>query len=126
MTLEIRRIPGFSDAGIRSKRLKIAQFVEQGRTGSRTVANATELVPYTGLATLVLRHDFPDKNLETITKLLTATIRFSRWIDDKPAAARSAMAKNLVLPDDLAAKNSGSSLSDRGLTRRSLITTNLP
>jgi ABC-type nitrate/sulfonate/bicarbonate transport system substrate-binding protein len=80
-----------------------ADTVAERKYKARTVANATELVPYAGLATFVLRHDFADKNPETITKLLTAAIRFSRWIDDKPAAARSAMAKNLGLPDDLAA-----------------------
>ena len=52
---------------------------------------------------LVLRRDFADRNPEIVGKLLAAEIRFARWIEGNPGAARSAMAKNLNRPDDLAA-----------------------
>jgi len=71
----------------------------------RTVANATDLVPYTGLSTYVLRRDFAEANPEAAKKLLRANIRFDRWIDDNPADARSALAKNLGLPKELAAQS---------------------
>ena len=81
----------------------------------RTVANATDLVPYTGLSTYVLRRDFAEANPEAAKKLLRANIRFDRWIDDNPADARSALAKNLGLPKELAAQSRIPLFSRNGL-----------
>jgi sulfonate transport system substrate-binding protein len=80
-----------------------ADTVAERKYSARTVADATELVPYSGLSTFVVRRDFADRNPEIVGKLLAAEIRFARWIEANPSAARSAMAKNLNLPDDLAA-----------------------
>jgi len=80
-----------------------ADTVAERKYSARTVADASELVPYSGLSTFVLRRDFADRNPEIVGKLLAAEIRFARWIEGNPGAARSAMAKNLNLPDDLAA-----------------------
>jgi len=81
----------------------------------RTVANATDLVPYTGLSTYVLRRDFAEANPEAAKKLLRANIRFDRWIDDNPADARNALAKNLGLPKELAAQSRIPLFSRNGL-----------
>jgi sulfonate transport system substrate-binding protein len=80
-----------------------ADTVAERKYSARTVADATELVPYSGLSTFIFRREFAEKEPETVGKLLAAAIRFERWIDDNPDAARSAMAKNLNLPEDLAA-----------------------
>jgi sulfonate transport system substrate-binding protein len=78
--------------------------VAERKYAARTVADATELVPYSGLSTFVVRRDFADREPEIVQKLLAAEIRFSRWIEDNPGIARSAMGKNLGLPDELAAQ----------------------
>ena len=79
-----------------------ADTVAEQKYKARTVANATELVPYAGLGTFALRRDFAEANPEAAKKLLRACIRFNRWIDDNPADARRVVAKNLGLPQDLA------------------------
>jgi ABC-type nitrate/sulfonate/bicarbonate transport system substrate-binding protein len=81
-----------------------ADTVAERKYKARTIADATQLVPYSGLSTFVFRRDYADKDPETVTKLLSGSIRFLRWITDNPAPARSAMGKNLGLPDDLAAQ----------------------
>ena len=81
-----------------------ADTVAERKYHVRTVANATELVPYAGLSTVVLRRDFAEANPEAARKLYRACIRFARWIDDNPAEARKVAAKNLGLPADLAAQ----------------------
>jgi ABC-type nitrate/sulfonate/bicarbonate transport system substrate-binding protein len=79
-----------------------ADTVAEQKYKARTVANATDLVPYAGLGTVALRRDFAEANPEAAKKLLRACIRFARWIDDDPADARKAMAKNLGLAQHLA------------------------
>jgi hypothetical protein len=79
-----------------------ADTVAERKYKARTIANATELVPYAGLGTLVLRRDFADSNPEAARKLYRACIRFARWIDDNSAEARKVVAMNLGLPADLA------------------------
>lgn len=81
-----------------------ADTVAERRYHARTIANATELVPYAGLATLALRRDFVDDNPEAAKKLFRACIRFMRWINDHPADARKAAVTNLQLPADLASE----------------------
>lgn len=80
-----------------------ADTVAERKYHARTIANATELVPYAGLSTFALRRDFADANPETARKLFRACIRFTRWIDDNPLDARKVVAKNLGLPGELAA-----------------------
>jgi len=48
-------------------------------------------------------------------KLFRACIRFTRWIDDNPADARRVMAKNLGLPEELAAHSRIALFSRNGL-----------
>ena len=79
-----------------------ADTVAEQKYEARTVANATDLVPYAGLGTVALRRDFAEGHPEAAKKLLRACIRFNRWIDDNPADARKAITKNLGLPQDLA------------------------
>ncbi len=80
-----------------------ADTVAERKYHARTIANATELVPYAGLSTFALRRDFADANPETARKLFRACIRFTHWIDDNPVDARKVVAKNLGLPSELAA-----------------------
>ena len=80
-----------------------ADTVAERKYNARTIANATELVPYAGLGTFVLSQKFADANPEAARKLYRACIRFTRWIDDNPSNARKVAAKNLGLPGDLAA-----------------------
>lgn len=80
-----------------------ADTVAERKYHARTIANGTELVPYAGLGTFVLRRDFAEANPKAATKLYRACIRFTRWIDDNPSDARKVVAKNLDLPSDLAA-----------------------
>lgn len=80
-----------------------ADTVAERKYHARTIANATELVPYAGLSTFALSREFANANPEAAKKLYRACIRFSRWIDDNPADARKVAAKNLDLPADLAA-----------------------
>ena len=89
--------------------------VAELKYGARTLIDATELVPYSGLGALVVRRDFAEQRPDTVKKLLTAAIRFSRWIDDNSAAARSAMGKNLGLPEDIAAHSRLPLLARNGL-----------
>jgi len=79
-----------------------ADTVAEQKYKARTVANATDLVPYAGLGTVALRRDFAEANPKAAKKLLRACIRFDRWIDDNRADARKVMAKNLGLAQDLA------------------------
>jgi NitT/TauT family transport system substrate-binding protein len=79
-----------------------ADTVAEQKYKARTVANATELVPYAGLGTVALRHDFAETNPEAAKKLFQACIRLMRWIDDNDAEARRSMAENLHLPENLA------------------------
>jgi len=82
---------------------------------ARTIANATDLVPYAGLGTVALRRDFAEANPEAAKKLLRACIRFDRWIGDNPADARKVMAKNLGLPEQLGAQSRIPLFSRNGL-----------
>jgi ABC-type nitrate/sulfonate/bicarbonate transport system substrate-binding protein len=77
--------------------------VAEIKYGARTLADATELVPYSGLGGIVIRRDFADSHPETVAKLLRACIRFCRWIDDNPQPARDISGRNLGLPPDIAA-----------------------
>ena len=79
-----------------------ADTVAEQKYKARTVANATELVSYTGLGTFAVKREFAEAHPEATKKLLRACIRFNRWIDDNPADARKVMAENLGLPQDLA------------------------
>jgi len=76
--------------------------VAEQKYQARTVANATELVPYAGLGTFGLRREFADTHPEAARKLYRACIRFARWIDDNPVDNRRVVAKNLSFPADLA------------------------
>jgi ABC-type nitrate/sulfonate/bicarbonate transport system substrate-binding protein len=78
--------------------------VAESKYNARTIANATELVPYVGLTTVAIRRDFADNNPEATGRLLQAYIRLSRWAGSNDAEARKAMGKNLNLPDELAAR----------------------
>src|SRR6516225_3328190 len=69
--------------------------VAEQKYQARTVANATELVPYAGLGTFGLRREFADTHPPTPTKLYRPCIRFSRWLDHKPVDNRRGVAKNL-------------------------------
>jgi sulfonate transport system substrate-binding protein len=70
---------------------------------ARTVVNATELVPYAGLSTVALKREFAESHPDATRKLFRAYIRLSRWAADNETEARKVMAKNLGLPEDLAA-----------------------
>jgi NitT/TauT family transport system substrate-binding protein len=80
-----------------------ADTVAERKYHARTVANGTDLVPYAGLGTFVLRREFAEANPEAAEKVYRACIRFARWIDDNPLDARKVMGRNLGLPEDLAA-----------------------
>lgn len=64
-----------------------ADTVAERKYSARTVADATELVPYSGLSTFTLRRDFAERNPEIVGKMLAAEIRFARWIEGNPDAA---------------------------------------
>jgi ABC-type nitrate/sulfonate/bicarbonate transport system substrate-binding protein len=70
----------------------------------RTIADASELVPYSGLTTLAVKRDFAEAHPEAVKKIVRACIRSGRWIEDNPAEARRAVTKNLGLPENLAAE----------------------
>lgn len=76
--------------------------VAEQKYHARTIANATELVPYVGLSTVALRRDFVESNPDATRKLLRGYIMLSRWVSDNPPQSRQAMARNLALPDNLA------------------------
>ena len=80
-----------------------ADTVAEQKYQARTIANASELVPYAGLSTFALKRDFVESHPEAAKKLYRACIRFSRWIMDNPTDARSMIATNLGLPGALAA-----------------------
>ena len=82
-----------------------ADTVAEQKYKARTVANATELVSYTGLGTFAVKREFAEAHPEATKKLLRACIRFNRWIDDSPADARKVMAENLGLPEQLGAQS---------------------
>ena len=92
-----------------------ADTVAEKRYKARTIANATDLVPYAGLGTIALKREFAESNPQAAKKLFRACIRFTRWIDDNPADARSVMAKNLGLPEELAAHSRIALFSRNGL-----------
>jgi ABC-type nitrate/sulfonate/bicarbonate transport system substrate-binding protein len=69
---------------------------------ARSIANGTDLVPYLGLAGLVIRRDFAETYPEPTRRLFKAAIKLARWTRDNEAAARHAAAKNLGLADELA------------------------
>jgi NitT/TauT family transport system substrate-binding protein len=71
---------------------------------ARTIANASDLVPYLGFGTVVVRRDFADNYPDATKKLFKACIQFARWIQDNETAAKSVAGKNLGLPVDLAAQ----------------------
>ena len=92
-----------------------ADSVAEQRYKARTIANATDLVPYAGLGTIALKREFAESNPQAANKLFRACIRFTRWIDDNPADARRVMAKNLGLPEELAAHSRIALFSRNGL-----------
>jgi sulfonate transport system substrate-binding protein len=81
-----------------------ADTVAERQFKARTIANATELVPYMGLGTVAVRREFADDYPEATKGIFKACIRFARWIDDNEALARTVAAKNLDLPAELAAQ----------------------
>ncbi len=89
--------------------------VAETKYDARTIANATELVPYVGLTTVAIRRDFADSNPEATIRLLRAYIRLSRWAGGDEAEARNAMGKNLALPDELATRTRIPLFSRNGL-----------
>ena len=78
--------------------------VAEQRYKARTIADASELVPYSGLTTLAVKHDFAEAHPEAVKKIVRACIRSGRWIEDNAAEARRAVTKNLGLPENLAAE----------------------
>ena len=92
-----------------------ADTVAEQKYKARTIANATDLVPYAGLATFVLRRDFAEANPAAVKKLLRACMRFDRWINDNPVDARKVLAKNIGLPEQLAAQSRIPLFSRNGL-----------
>jgi NitT/TauT family transport system substrate-binding protein len=92
-----------------------ADSVAEQRYKARTIANATDLVPYAGLGTIALKREFAESDPQAAKKLFRACIRFTRWIDDNPADARRVMAKNLGLPEELAAHSRIALFSRNGL-----------
>jgi NitT/TauT family transport system substrate-binding protein len=92
-----------------------ADTVAEQRFKARTIANATELVPYAGLGTFAVKREFAEAHPEGVKKLYRACIRFARWIDDNPADARRVMATNLGLPEQLAMQSRIPLFSRNGL-----------
>jgi sulfonate transport system substrate-binding protein len=79
-----------------------ADTIAERQFNARTIANASELVPYMGLATVVVRRDFADGYPEATKRVFKACISFARWIGDNKVLARNVSAKNLDLPGELA------------------------
>jgi ABC-type nitrate/sulfonate/bicarbonate transport system substrate-binding protein len=71
---------------------------------ARTVANTSDLVPYLGFGTVVVRRDFADNYPDATRKVFKACIQFARWIQENETVARSVAGKNLDLPMDLASQ----------------------
>lgn len=69
---------------------------------ARSIANGTDIVPYLGLAGLVVRRDFAESYPDATKKLFKAAVKLARWTRDNEAAARRAAAKNLGLADEIA------------------------
>jgi ABC-type nitrate/sulfonate/bicarbonate transport system substrate-binding protein len=69
---------------------------------ARSIANATDLVPYLGLAGLVVRRDFAETYPEPTKRLFKAAVKLARWTRDNETAARRTAAKNLGLTDEFA------------------------
>jgi ABC-type nitrate/sulfonate/bicarbonate transport system substrate-binding protein len=82
---------------------------------ARSIGNGTDIVPYLGLAGLVVRRDFAESYPDATKRLYKAAIKIARWTRDNEAAARSVAAKNLGLPDELAAHGRLPLLSRNGL-----------
>ena len=72
---------------------------------ARTLVDATALVPYAGLAGLVVRRDFAEDHPDAVKRLFKAAIRLARWIRDNEGPARSVAARTLNLPQDLAVQS---------------------
>ena len=72
------------------------------KMGARTLANSTDIVPYQGTGTVIVRSDFAQAFPKQTQTLFEAWIRFARWIMDNQDAARVAVAKTLSLPESLA------------------------
>jgi ABC-type nitrate/sulfonate/bicarbonate transport system substrate-binding protein len=68
---------------------------------ARTLANASDLVPYLGFGTVMVQRGFAEAQPEATKRLFKACIRFARWIEDNEALARQVAGKNLGLGDDL-------------------------
>jgi NitT/TauT family transport system substrate-binding protein len=68
----------------------------------RSIADGTDLVPYLGLSSLVVRRDFAETYPEPTRRLFKAAIKLARWIRDNETAALRVGAKNLGLPEELA------------------------
>jgi ABC-type nitrate/sulfonate/bicarbonate transport system substrate-binding protein len=79
--------------------------VAERQYGARTIANASDLVPYLGFGAMVMRRDFAEAYPDATKKLFKACIRFARWIGDHEAEARQVAAKNLDLGDELATES---------------------
>jgi sulfonate transport system substrate-binding protein len=79
-----------------------ADTIAERQFNARTIANASELIPYMGLATVVVRRDFADGYPEATKRVFKACISFARWIGDNKVLARNVSAKNLDLPGELA------------------------
>jgi NitT/TauT family transport system substrate-binding protein len=69
---------------------------------ARSIANATDLVPYLGLAGLVVRRDFAETYPDPTKRLFEAAVKLARWTRDNETAARRTAAKNLGLTDEFA------------------------
>jgi NitT/TauT family transport system substrate-binding protein len=69
---------------------------------ARSIANGTDLVPYLGLAGLVVRRDFAETYPEPTKRLFKAAVKLARWTRDNETAARRTAAKNLGLTDEFA------------------------
>jgi ABC-type nitrate/sulfonate/bicarbonate transport system substrate-binding protein len=82
---------------------------------ARSIANGTDIVPYLGLAGLVVRRDFAEAHPDATKRLYKAAIKVARWTRDNEAAARSTAMKNLGLPDTLAAQSRLPLFSRNGL-----------
>jgi NitT/TauT family transport system substrate-binding protein len=81
-----------------------SDIVAEQQFKARTLANATDLVPFLGFTTVSVRRDFADAYPAATIKLFKACIRFARWIRDNETLARKAAGENLGLPDDLASR----------------------
>lgn len=72
------------------------------KQGARTIANTTDIVPYLGFGTVMLRREFADTYPDATVRIFKAWIQFARWIGDHPAEAQQRSAAALHLPKDIA------------------------